>query len=523
MRLSFNMLLRGIFILGLLLPGCAGGGLKNMFSRDDTAGYRTLDEIEADEAKKASDETAVADAGSEKPRFSPWLPLAKKPSATTVSDESLAVTKPADDEVSPKYGKWWQRAFRTRDPYESDPFLAEGNDIADEKSNDVDDSRQGVETLTVSSDSENDPLKEADTAAAKSNTSVGRMASLGKSESLKQDVRAIPVGETRTAGEANQTEDELLAGKFEQQFRKSSVAAVEKIEDAEPLIAAGKSKAGSTVREAKSRTQKTAEAKLSELEELLAERRTSAVNAARQKQSVVQSQAVSELDEVSKVADDLVAEVAKAESATRKKASSAARMADSNVSGFDRLLMEAKGEIPADSELSSTQTSSARAVSKKTTSKKTQASDDVHVASAEDLFGVESPATKKSSARKTRTLARSSSLKSNEEDGFEWQQSRLGTTRPGSLRGEEDSVTVGDTADSEERQAVTLARPKREVIPPSSSGNAAASGRKDAREKSSPFRNVSTSGMIDEPAFRSSNEPEPAVVSPTVSDKFAGD
>ncbi len=263
-----------------------------MFSRDDTAGYRTLEEIEADEAKKAEGETAVADADSEKPRFSPWLPFGRKSDAAGTTDESVAATKPSEEEVSPKYGKWWQRPFKTRDPYESDPFLAEGDDMAAEESDKV----AGVkkpETRTVSSEADRNPLKKPEIEATKSKTADSKVASTEKSESAKKDSNVRPVSGTRNVAEDDKTEDELLVEKFEQQFRNNTLAAAETMDEAEPLIVAGKAKAESAAKETKSAAQKTSEAKLNELEELLAERRTSAAKAAREKQAAAKSKATS--------------------------------------------------------------------------------------------------------------------------------------------------------------------------------------------------------------------------------------
>ncbi len=210
---------------------------------------------------------------------------------SSTTDESVAATKPSEEEVSPKYGKWWQRPFKTRDPYESDPFLAEGDDMAAEESDKV----AGVkkpETRTVSSEADRNPLKKPEIEATKSKTADSKVASTEKSESAKKDSNVRPVSGTRNVAEDDKTEDELLVEKFEQQFRNNTLAAAETMDEAEPLIVAGKAKAESAAKETKSAAQKTSEAKLNELEELLAERRTSAAKAAResrQRQGKVQS------------------------------------------------------------------------------------------------------------------------------------------------------------------------------------------------------------------------------------------
>lgn len=520
---SFKSSLGGIVILSLLLPGCAGGGLKNMFSRDDTAGYRTLEEIEADEAKKAERETAIADADGDKPRFSPWLPFGKKADESATSDESLAATEPSDDEVSPKYGKWWQRAFRTRDPYESDPFLAEGNDIAKDEDTDSVAGTKKPEARTVSAESETNPLTKPETASSKSKNVDTKVSDTKNSDPTKKDSNIRPVSGTRNVINADKSEDELLVEKFEQQFRNNTLAAAETMDEAEPLIVAGKSKAEATAKDTKSAVQKTSAAKLNELEELLAERRTSAAKATRQKQAEAKSKASSELAKTASVADEFVLDASVTESTTRKKASTAAKTVDSNMSGFDRLLMEANGELPAELPAPKSKTSvPAKPASKTTASKKTPSSDDVQVASAEELFGMESTTGQKS-ARKSRTVSKPSPAKSKDDDGFEWQQSQRDDREPAAETDEQESLIASDDAISSDSQPVPSTRSKRDTSTKTRSGNASATMAQESRQQASPFRVVSNSRPVNEPAPRQADGLRPFVLPPPSSGTFGSD
>ena len=43
--------------------GCAGGGLKNIFTRNETDGYHSIDELEAEERRLADAEESAEDEG----------------------------------------------------------------------------------------------------------------------------------------------------------------------------------------------------------------------------------------------------------------------------------------------------------------------------------------------------------------------------------------------------------------------------------------------------------------------------
>lgn len=423
---SSKIYLSGTSIVCLMLAGCAGGGLKNMFSRDDTAGYRTLEEIEAEEAGKPLDKTEIADATADedKPRFASWLPFGKKEEAET-KDLLAEAEKTADAEVeSSKYGKWWQRPFKTRDPYESDPFLADADEPTktdDDVKSDSKDARK-PSTRTVASSTEKDKEKTPAIQPAEPKSKAG---SKDLASSTKKDSSVRPVSGSKTLDErkTEPADDALLVEKFEEHFRKDTLEAVEQADEAEPLIVAGKTAAEKTASESKSRVQKTSDEKLNELEQLLADRRTTAVKKAREQQAKAESKVSSQAAKTETAAEDLFATGSKAEAGVRKKSSDVARTADKELSSFDRLLMEANGELPVP-EKTRTTTASTKPSTKSAPSakSKTSSTEDVRVASAEDLFGTE-PSRSESSSRKTRSKTKSPSTSSSASDGFDWHQS----------------------------------------------------------------------------------------------------
>lgn len=493
---SFKICLSGTSIVCLLLSGCAGGGLKNMFSRDDTAGYQTLEEIEAKEAGKPSEKSAVAASDSEEaqPRFASWLPFGKKDEAASKDLLAEAEKTPDAEKESSTYGKWWQRPFKTRDPYESDPFLADSNETstADKSKSETDPAElRKSSTRTVASSSEKDSASK--TVAGKLNTGSREVA-----ESGKKDLNVRPVSATRTTDdEAQPADDERLAEKFEEQFRKNTLQAAEQADEAEPLIVAGKSTAEATAKEAKSRVQKTSDEKLGELEQLLTERKTAAVKKAREQKSKAQDKAAAEASRADTAADELFAAASDAESATKQKSAAAKKSVDSKLSNFDLLLMEANGDLPANESVRTT-TAASKTSSKTTTTKpRTIARDDVRVASAEDLFGTETEPAASTKARKS-MKPKSSTTNKESGDGFEWQQSQFDDSAPPQ---DEASQSVARSSFKEET------RPRSQTS--DQTGTAIASdavrhvtrtdrGAKSSPQADSPFRTVSAPRAVDE-------------------------
>ena len=495
--------LSGTSIGCLLLAGCAGGGLKNMFSRDDTAGYRTLEEIEAEEAGKPLDKSEVADATADddKPRFASWLPFGKKEEAET-KDLLAEAEKSADAEVeSSKYGKWWQRPFKTRDPYESDPFLADADEPTkpdDDVKSDSKDAKKPSTRTVASSEKDTEKTPAIQPAEPKSKANTKDVASSTKKDS---NVRPVSGSKTVDDGKAEPAGDALLVEKFEEHFRKNTLEAVEQADEAEPLIVAGKTASEKTADDAKSRFQKTSDEKLNELEQLLADRRTTAVKKAREQQAKAESRVTTKAAKSETAAEDFFATASKAEAGVRKKSGDVARTADKELSSFDRLLMEANGELPVP-EKARTTTASAKPSTKSapSTKSKTSSAEDVRVASAEDLFGTE-PSRSESSSRKTKSKTESASTSSSASDGFDWHQSE---------RDDEAEPTAPQT------EAIARTNVFEQSRPPRTNSNMAPAplndtpdtvhdravaktnaGSAKTRPSGSPFRTVSSARLVD--------------------------
>lgn len=503
MSQPFKICLSGCSIVCLMLAGCAGGGLKNMFSRDDTAGYRTLEEIEAEEAGKPLDKSEVADAtpDDDKPRFASWLPFGKKEEAETKDLLAEAETR-ADTEVeSSKYGKWWQRPFKTRDPYESDPFLADADETTktddDVKSDSKDAKKPSTRTVASSTETDTEKIPAIQAAESKSKAGSNEVAS-----STKKDSSVRPVSGSKTLDESKTepADDALLVEKFEEHFRKDTLEAAEQADEAEPLIVAGKTAAEKTTRDAKSRVQKTSDEKLNELEQLLADRRTTAVKA-REQQAKAESKVSTQATKTETAAEDLFATASKAEAGVRKKSSDVARTAEKELSSFDRLLMEANGELPVPEKSRTTTVASKPSTkSASSTKSKTASTEDVRVASAEDLFGTESSRSE-SSSRKTKSKTKSASTSFSASDGFDWHQSeRDDAMAPSAPQKEAIARTIVFEESRPPRTNSDMAPAPLNDTPEMVRDRAVAktnAGSAKTRSSGSPFRTVSSARLVD--------------------------
>ena len=114
--------------------GCAGSGLKNMFTRNETDGYHSLDELETEEQPVA--ETEIPGDEVEKSslvtRLSSWRPFSKtEPTEEETSAVVDADTSDADSEDAGRSPRFPGRAFTKRESVEPDPFLSAEPKLAD--------------------------------------------------------------------------------------------------------------------------------------------------------------------------------------------------------------------------------------------------------------------------------------------------------------------------------------------------------------------------------------------------------
>ena len=125
---QYRNLASGGFVLLLAAThvGCAGSGLKNMFTRNETDGYHSIDELEAEDRKLAADEEPrdKEESPSIAARMTSWRPFSKP---DTKMDEYAAYESgPSDmdsEEGPAKSSNPLSRVFAKRDSVDSDPFL----------------------------------------------------------------------------------------------------------------------------------------------------------------------------------------------------------------------------------------------------------------------------------------------------------------------------------------------------------------------------------------------------------------
>lgn len=123
-----RQLVRGGLVLFLAAThvGCAGSGVKNLFTRNETDGYHSIDELEAEERKLAeAEESDYEDASpSIAARITSWrpfsIPEASEEDAYAANESDTSDT---DSQDRAKSSKLLGRAFAKRDSVDPDPFL----------------------------------------------------------------------------------------------------------------------------------------------------------------------------------------------------------------------------------------------------------------------------------------------------------------------------------------------------------------------------------------------------------------
>ena len=216
--------------------GCAGSGLKNMFTRNETDGYQSLDELES--AEKSVAETEISEDEVAKPsvvtRLASWRPFSK---TEPTQEEPLAATggDSSDAEETGTKPRFLGRGLTKRESVEPDPFLsAESTHVNGSESLSVDAvTHQEIEPI-------DDESKQADEEfafkaspkprSAKGATTSSRRGQL-QADSTAVDTNAVALGASRkvhSTESSNADEDDLLAKEFEQHFLITSRVAVAK-------------------------------------------------------------------------------------------------------------------------------------------------------------------------------------------------------------------------------------------------------------------------------------------------------
>ncbi|MEJ7591008.1 MAG: hypothetical protein WKF77_05625 [Planctomycetaceae bacterium] len=216
--------------------GCAGSGLKNMFTRNETDGYHSLDELETEEQSVA--ETAGSGDESEKPsvatRLVSWRPFSKSedPESET-SATSDAAASDADLEVAGTGPRFLGRAFKKREAVEPDPFLNPEQELAERRETPAFKAAPDTEIAKIDDKSfaVEDEFATAGSPQPKSGKGASAANKKGGDQSSSENADAFALGASRKSDLTGiSDEDNALAKRFEQHFLLNSVGAVAKTE-----------------------------------------------------------------------------------------------------------------------------------------------------------------------------------------------------------------------------------------------------------------------------------------------------
>lgn len=459
MSQSSKFIYGSMALLLISSSGCAGNGLKNMFSRNETAGYKTLEELEAERLEKENSSTDESG-----PRFASWMPFGRK-----ASEEEQTVASSDSDSSEEKEesaaGGWWKNPFRRQETVEADPFLT------DEKPVDV--AAAGKEKTP------SDPMEPS---------APRRKAGVAENPKVEPKSEIRKVSSTKEPATAPETDDDtLLVEKFEKHFQQNTEEAVEKADDVSALIVAGKADkvaAGKKVAQKSSDLNATADDKLQEFEELLAQKKSSGKKTT--------SKAVAEAEDVFSGFEDAGKTVTES---GRKEVQTAKAKASQSVETFDSLLAD---ETPVAAPKKS------RTKSKVARTEPKGFDDDVEVASADGIFGAQPRATE------AKTEAASSSGgwsdASAEDNDINWSAAKKPSAQK---RGELARKVLSSTVD--QFAAAFEAARKSEQIPPAALPDATEAERsqtsggylpdsgKPNRKSGSPMHVASSSRQLPEP------------------------
>lgn len=279
-------------------PGCTGSGLKNMFSRNETAGYSTLEELEA---QRAREEASAADG----PKFASWMPFGKH--SDEDAQDVASVDRAAETEQDSAERSWLKNPFRRHDTIEADPFLA-GTDVA----------------VTAKETTAKKELSRDSAIVAESDTLPGKP--------------KLP-GSVKTVSDSAESDD-FLVDRFEQHFLQEAKAAA--VDSSNASIVASRQQANSAMTNVAGKsadTESAAQEKLPELEQLLAEKKATAAKQLREQPGFLAEQ-----DEMDESVDDFAALMNSANPSAPKTARSARQPSDKSGESFDHFLAAAQDQ-----------------------------------------------------------------------------------------------------------------------------------------------------------------------------------
>lgn len=222
-----------VFLLAATHVGCAGSGLKNIFTRNETDGYHSIDELEAEERKLAEAEESGSEEQSRSiaARMTSWRPFSK-PDANQEEEYAAYASDPsdADSEETEKSANPFSRAFAKRDTVGSDPFLE-----AEATSTKREDAESGI----AARNPQTAKLADKSASATKKGKSVTAEDELvvtpeSKAKSGKDaKVAAIKATEKSDSDSTDAEDDDALAKRFEQHFLLNSAGTIARTEAAD--------------------------------------------------------------------------------------------------------------------------------------------------------------------------------------------------------------------------------------------------------------------------------------------------
>ncbi len=213
--------------------GCAGQGVRNMFSRNETAGYKSLEELEELEAKdralaEAKDRGEVDEKPSMTTRLASWSPFGKSESK---DEETPAVSDARQAEESSRSQHFLGLPLRGRDAIEPDPFLGSAPLVTDREESGATphkpEQKQSVVDRKPVTEANAFSIESGKKSAVKTNAVVDAAAIKQEEDKETKGVGAAALS-AKAKSKPVSDEDAELAERFEQHFLLNSVGTISK-------------------------------------------------------------------------------------------------------------------------------------------------------------------------------------------------------------------------------------------------------------------------------------------------------
>jgi hypothetical protein len=214
--------------------GCAGGSLKNVFTRNETDGYHSLDELETEEESVTESDVSAdeAEKTSMATRLASWRPFSK---AEPTEEETLAAgdAETSDAEDAGRSPRFLGRAFGKREVVEPDPFLSAEPKLADEAESPA--INAAPESKIAKSDNKSTTAEDEFVMGSGRKPKSGKdaAADIRQVQQTSESNDAVALGAARkpeATASHSADDDDALAKRFEQHFLLNSVGTLAKAE-----------------------------------------------------------------------------------------------------------------------------------------------------------------------------------------------------------------------------------------------------------------------------------------------------